>query len=89
MYITIDKQDANTILLQYSEITPDVGFLFDAAKQVDDSHLNEIQFNFDLNKEAAIWCQSMINDNNDESGIFSHYLDTYNEKTTTINEDVL
>lgn len=79
IYLSIDTSDANQILCQYDTIIPAVSELFESAKKVDNSG-KEIQFQLTIDADIAEWCQGLVNDEKDDTGVFSQILETYHEK---------
>ena len=80
IYITIDQNDADTILNQYSKQTPETDIFFKKSEEVKEKE-KEIQFFFIVTKEMAEWCKSLHKDHLDESGILYYILTSYQEKT--------
>lgn len=80
VFITIDKADADSIMRRYAEITPEASILFSLANEVNDSCLEDIQFNITINEDVIEWCKEMITEHHDTTGVFDHIVSTYNEK---------
>lgn len=80
IYVTIDENDADTILNQYSKQTTETEIFFKSSEEVKEKE-EEIQFSLIVTKEMAEWCKSLCKDDLDESGVLHHILTSYQEKT--------
>lgn len=79
IFISIDKDDANAIHLLYEKTIPETDILFEYASLVEEKG-EEIQFSLTVNKPLFDWCQSMINDKKDLTGIFFDIISAVKEK---------
>ena len=87
IFISIDEDDSNSIQLLYEKATPESNILFEYASIVEESDASEIQFSLTVSPELYSWCQSMIDDEKDISGIFIDIISAVNEKELHILPD--